>query len=1260
MLALWALVSAISAQVSLIPDSVSESSNTMSLAHTGWTAVLFLVFNICIAEEGCQDGKCPASAASAASAASLLALKAEVHSALAGNLSEFPINMSVNSSNGTVNEELLTILGMNAEQDLKAMSNVPNPENTSNSTDGRHGLGELGRNLEFLMLKIVQLETVVELQQHEIQDLRDIVKDHLDLDHDNNAVSMKQVDPAARQQKADETLRSVMQKHNHQREHRDFKPQALRQKDKEEQQKVHSKHDQQRKQKKQEPQGALLEEDTSEAVRRLIPNPLDWVEDAVDTVTDTANSAAKAVANTAEDVVNGVSDGANLVGDALGDAYDSASDQVAFVANTVIDTVERAVDILVRGFDDWSAGCPDTTWPSLSVDSNGMHVNWGRQKCYVQLMGQRCDLFDFNFSTLNVNWPGPIKAMVNLGNDLVQCATSGNALEVIKCLGLQLLQVVPPLSFLTKMGDMLTEFIDVFAQVATFVVKQVLSESTTLIQQAAESTFPAVDATPVVHHAGRSLTIKTHSQHRKHSRSKLPRQEDKGGQGGQGMSAVQQDAQRGKRAKRGDDDSDPQGVVALSVSDQSGNYATRLITQWNGKETDTNSCLAFAPKSKTGSNDQATKGDWQGSSADAFIPLEPFGVPCDNDWMKANWDRWQGYSFYTWEMSIEKCVTVTFSLGMQPVIAFVGGLNFELMPAPLAELDTTVCWPDKQPDGVDLSVLQSKIRSGGVMLFSRTLRLQKRFGASTDFVGSNTFGAHESWRNPLGTAVGSHSGEDDRTVETMSRSQSLLETNRSSEESSKSQSSTMAELRWETDLEDLYMAAIDYGRDFGINKTSELRGQDVLKRVKEMKARKAMSGLQTEAEAGSAESSIHQLFSFRNPGMVNFEIQGLLEDNSLELGMKINFGPFESPQKRIQLLNIAHQFSLVLAAMPWVSASSKAKAIASLTGFGDNDVGQVTPVVPPIAPGSIMAFYSPYHSRYLRMNDNADIDRSGSCSYDDPLPASWTWEKFAVVDAGNGLIALHSPKFNRFVKMTATGDLIAGPYKAASQLPDEWTDLKFRVVEAGKGEVALHSPLRNRIIRMNDVGVDTFEWNVTALPDTMTWPRFHLKRSFWLLQPGTVVGLFSTVFDTYVLMDPDGNINPSQPSSFWHTFNLDSFRGGFTVVDAGNGEVALHHTLANRFVTMTGDLIGSPEKAAHELPPPKEWPEVRFAVVDAGEGQVALYNPHHDRYVVMSHTDVTVSPPSAPQDFDNWMTWRRFKVKLLADVAPNDLAWSYS
>ena len=45
-----------------------------------------------------------------------------------------------------------------------------------------------------------------------------------------------------------------------------------------------------------------------------------------------------------------------------------------------------------------------------------------------------------------------------------------------------------------------------------------------------------------------------------------------------------------------------------------------------------------------------------------------------------------------------------------------------------------VCWPRGQPEGLDLSVLRTVIKSNGVMLFSRTLRLSKRFGDKTDFV----------------------------------------------------------------------------------------------------------------------------------------------------------------------------------------------------------------------------------------------------------------------------------------------------------------------------------------------------------------------------------------------------------------------------------------------------------------------------------------------------------------------------------------------
>ena len=54
-----------------------------------------------------------------------------------------------------------------------------------------------------------------------------------------------------------------------------------------------------------------------------------------------------------------------------------------------------------------------------------------------------------------------------------------------------------------------------------------------------------------------------------------------------------------------------------------------------------------------------------------------------------------GYSFYTYESVIEKCAAITYSMSAQPVIAFVGGLEFDLLPAPLMEITTEVCWPDR-------------------------------------------------------------------------------------------------------------------------------------------------------------------------------------------------------------------------------------------------------------------------------------------------------------------------------------------------------------------------------------------------------------------------------------------------------------------------------------------------------------------------------------------------------------------------------------
>lgn len=94
--------------------------------------------------------------------------------------------------------------------------------------------------------------------------------------------------------------------------------------------------------------------------------------------------------------------------------------QVAFVANTVIDTVEQAVAILSQGFD-WSASCPNWTGPSLSISDSGISVDWGRQRCRLTLVGQTLTLFDLNFGNTNVAFPAPLTAMINVGQQVSQC-----------------------------------------------------------------------------------------------------------------------------------------------------------------------------------------------------------------------------------------------------------------------------------------------------------------------------------------------------------------------------------------------------------------------------------------------------------------------------------------------------------------------------------------------------------------------------------------------------------------------------------------------------------------------------------------------------------------------------------------------------------------------------------------------------------------------------------------------------------------------
>ena len=738
------------------------------------------------------------------------------------------------------------------------------------------------------------------------------------------------------------------------------------------------------------------------------------------------------------------------------------------------------------------------------------------------------------------------------------------------------------------------EVIEVFANVAGTVVQKAMEKSTSLVQTASTSKFPAAGEPRVLHHKGSNLVIESHTQHVP-ARGDGPPPE---------MAAMQTDA---RQSQAGDD---PDGAITFGMGKSDDVHATKLITQFNGRETDTSSCLAFAPKNRRGGG--VSKEDWQVGNQNDFLQLEPWAVPCDNTWMKDNWNRWQGYTFYTQPQAIEKCVTVTFSLGMQPVVAFVGGLQFEILPKPLFELGTTVCWPNQQPGGVDLSLLRSEVKSAGILLFSRTLRLTKRFGGGTDFVSSNYKGGYSTWRTDVGIASGETAVPKDQLRRT-----SFLETNQShGQESEEEEVAEEAEMQWRTDSEDLYLASVDYGVNLNtsVNKTFEAFGEE------------AAMHMGTERVG----RDVFKLFSFKNPGLVNFKIEGLMNGNILEMGMEMGFGPYSSPSRRIPLVNIAHQFSLILAGIPFVSSRSKLKAIASLNDFSSKDMGKTRGL--PMKPGSIIALYSPHCRRFMKMS-NARLEVTNEMN-GHGVPDHWTWERFTVVDAGNGEIALHSAIHNRFV---GTGGI--SPHRNVGDLPHDWSSERFTVVEVGNGEMAFYNRHHNRFLQMaaHHVGHSGHPPNPPKLPSGWGWERFRVVAAERILLPGTTIALHSQIHNRFAQMH-GGNMGRSADKGAMEIPDGWSWER-FIVVDAGHGQIALHNAVHNRFV---GVGAASPHRLVDQLP--GGWASEKWEVWPAGNGQIVLYNTHHNRMLRMTDHTMDASGHMDPHHLPDGWTWERFQV----------------
>ncbi|CAE7192737.1 GIP, partial [Symbiodinium microadriaticum] len=299
-------------------------------------------------------------------------------------------------------DQVERLLETNLVHDAGEANSMPEPSqgNATNSS-----FGDLARNLEFLLLKVAQLETVVQLQQAELTAAHteiDSLKEHVGLDVQHVAMAQKKSrDPHA----AAEVLRKVLEKHHHQRETRNYDPDAHKDLEAED----HS----------EPPAGAAAEGAAEALLQRQARSSRKEAEEASEQLLDESLSSKflkDLYSSTVGKAVEKV-DGTGLTGGALKDAFNQVKDQggnlkaIEFVQKTVIDTVEKAEIILMAftGFE-FSENC-NAEAPSFRYESHGRPryiINFGNLNCEVTLVGKKIELFKTNWQEASVYLPNPL------------------------------------------------------------------------------------------------------------------------------------------------------------------------------------------------------------------------------------------------------------------------------------------------------------------------------------------------------------------------------------------------------------------------------------------------------------------------------------------------------------------------------------------------------------------------------------------------------------------------------------------------------------------------------------------------------------------------------------------------------------------------------------------------------------------------------------------------------------------------------------
>ncbi|MBK7071550.1 MAG: hypothetical protein IPH44_04520 [Myxococcales bacterium] len=147
----------------------------------------------------------------------------------------------------------------------------------------------------------------------------------------------------------------------------------------------------------------------------------------------------------------------------------------------------------------------------------------------------------------------------------------------------------------------------------------------------------------------------------------------------------------------------------------------------------------------------------------------------------------------------------------------------------------------------------------------------------------------------------------------------------------------------------------------------------------------------------------------------------------------------------------------------------------------------------PLTPGSTVGLYSPSQQRFLRALDTGNrVDGSDLIRYGRLLPTGWTWERWTVIDAGGGLIALRNPSTGRFMVSTSGGEVELSANLAVNSYP---AAAKFKVTidaQTPRGHIRLWSNAHSKFVYLKDRDAALAATRDTALTNGYTTDVFEV------------------------------------------------------------------------------------------------------------------------------------------------------------------------